>query len=108
MKNAVQHYAGNDNVVFLFVDTWESGKNVHEKVSKFISDNKYPFRVLMDSESTVVAQYKVDGIPTKFVIGPDQKVRFKSTGYGGNNEALVEELITMIEMAQSGGKIATP
>jgi hypothetical protein len=62
----------------------------------------------MDSESSVVSKYKVDGIPTKLVIGPDQKVRFKSTGYGGNNDALVEEMIAMIEIAQNGGKMITP
>ena len=108
MKNAVEHYAGNKDVVFLFIDTWETGEKIQDKVSKFISDNNYPFHVLMDAENAVVAQYKVDGIPTKFIIGPDQKIRFKSVGYNGNNEVLVEELIAMIDMAQSGGKTLTP
>lgn len=108
MKNAVEHYAANKNVVFLFIDTWETGENIPDKVGKFISDNNYPFHVLMDTENKVVAQYKVEGIPTKFIIGPDQKIRFKSVGYSGNNEVLVEELITMIDMAQGGGKTLTP
>lgn len=101
MQDAVEHYANDKNVVFLFVDTWEKGKNIEENVRKFISDHKYPFRVLMDTGDAVVSQYKVDGIPTKFIIGPDQKVRFKSVGYSGNNEQLVEELITMIEMTRA-------
>ena len=62
----------------------------------------------MDNENNVVTQYKVEGIPTKFIIGPDQRVRFKSTGFSGNNETLVEELVTMIEMARNGGKMLTP
>lgn len=99
MKNAVEHYAADKDVVFLFIDTWETGDNVHDKVRKFITDNKYPFHVLMDN-ADVVTKYKVDGIPTKFIIGPDQKIRFKSTGYGGNNDVLVEELITMIDLAR--------
>lgn len=108
MKNAVEHYKGNDHVAFLFVDTWENGAHIPDKVRKFITDNKYPFHVLMDSENAIVTQYKVEGIPTKFIIGPDQQVRFKSVGYSGNNETLVEELITMIELAQNGGKMLAP
>ena len=105
MKNAVEHYAQDPNVVFLFVDTWEKGENIPDKVNTFIKDNNYPFHVLLDGKDQVVANYKVDGIPTKFIIDKDQKIRFKSVGYGGDNEVLVEELITMIEMAQNGGKL---
>ncbi len=108
MKNAVEHYAGDKNVAFLFLDTWEKGENIPEKVKKFITENNYPFHVLMDSDNAVVTQYKVEGIPTKFIIGPDQKIRFKSVGFGGNIDVLVEELITMIDMAQKGDKTLTP
>ena len=59
----------------------------------------------MDSENAVVESFAVDGIPTKFVIDGNQRIRFKSVGYGGNNEALVQELITMIELAKNNGKI---
>ncbi len=101
MKNAVEHYAADKDVAFLFVDTWEQGNDVKQKVSKFISDNNYPFNVLLD-EGKVVAEYKVTGIPTKFIIDGDQKIRFRAVGYSGNNELLVEELVTMIEMAKKG------
>jgi thiol-disulfide isomerase/thioredoxin len=105
MKNAVQQYASDPNVVFLFIDTWEGGDGIQDKVKKFITENNYPFHVLMDIDNSVVTKYKVEGIPTKFVIGPDQKLRFKSTGYSGNNEALVQEMIAMIEMARNNGKV---
>ena len=108
MKNAVEHYASDKDVVFLFIDTWEKGDRINDKVRKFITDNNYPFHVLMDEESKIVTQYKIEGIPTKIIIGPDQKIRFKSVGYGGDNLALVEELITMIDMAKQGSKILTP
>lgn len=100
MKKAVEHFASDQSVVFLFVDTWEGGDNVQGKVSDFISTNNYPFHVLMDMESQVVKDYKVGGIPTKFIIGPDQKIRFTAIGYGGNNDELVEELKTMIQLVQ--------
>ncbi len=101
MKNAVEHYASDQNVVFLFVDTWESGDNVQEKVGDFIDANNYPFHVLMDIENKIVADFGVSGIPTKFIIGPDQRIHFKAVGYGGNNDELVEELKMMIEMVQA-------
>jgi len=105
MKNAVEHYAQDKNVVFLFIDTWENGENIPERVSNFIKDNNYPFHVLLDGKNEIVTNYKIEGIPTKFIIDKDQKIRFKAVGYGGNNEVLVEELKTMIEMAQNGGKL---
>jgi len=100
MKKAIEHYASDQSVVFLFVDTWEGGDNPQGKVTDFISTNNYPFHVVMDSENKVVADYKVGGIPTKFIIGPDQKIRFTAIGYGGNNDELVEELKTMIQLVQ--------
>jgi thiol-disulfide isomerase/thioredoxin len=100
MKKAVELYSTSENVHFLFVDTWENGENIQDRVAKFISDNEYPFHVLMDAENKVVSNFKVEGIPTKFIIGPDQKIRFKAVGYSGNNEELVEELKTMIELVQ--------
>jgi len=108
MKSAVEHYAADKDVVFLFVDTWEKGANIPAKVKQFITENNYPFRVLMDTDNSVVEQYKVEGIPTKFIIGPDQKIRFKSVGYSGNNDLLVEELMTMIDMTKQGVKTGTP
>jgi len=100
MKKAVEHYASDQNVVFLFVDTWENGDNIDAKVADFIKTNNYPFHVLMDSEAKVVNDFKVSGIPTKFIIGPDQKIRFTAVGYSGNNDELVEELKTMIQLVQ--------
>ena len=100
MKKAVEHFASDQNVVFLFVDTWENGDNIDARVADFIKTNNYPFHVVMDSEAKVVNDYKVSGIPTKFIIGPDQKIRFTAVGYSGNNDELVEELKTMNQLVQ--------
>lgn len=106
MQNAVNKFENSNDVEFVFIDTWESGKNVKEKVAEFISENKYTFNVLMDSESKIVAEYGVSGIPTKFIIDKDGNIRFKSIGYSGNNEKLVNELSLMIEIL--GGTVPTP
>jgi thiol-disulfide isomerase/thioredoxin len=106
MKTAVEKYKDNPDVVFLFVDTWENGDDREKKVTDFIAQNKYPFHVLYDpakakegSDCVIVEQFKVDGIPTKFVIDRNNNIRFKSVGWGGNADELVNELTAMIDMA---------
>ena len=61
---------------------------------------KYDFHVLMDNENKVVEQFKVEGIPTKFVIDKNGTIRFKSVGFGGSNDKLISELSAMIDMAK--------
>ena len=108
MQKAVTKYADNDQVEFLFIDTWEStsGEAREKGVTDFITSNEYTFNVLMDTpkeegsrEYDVVSAYEVDGIPTKFVVGPDGKIKFKAVGFDGNTDGLVEELDMMIALA---------
>ena len=80
----------------------ENGDTFDEKkkaASDFITEKEYPFTVLMDAKDKVITSYKVDGIPTKFIIDKDNKIRFKSVGYAGSSDKLVKELKMMIEMA---------
>ena len=56
----------------------------------------------MDYDNKVVEQYKVDGIPTKFVIDKNNHIRFKSVGFSGSTDGLVDELAMMIEMSKTG------
>ncbi|MBX2876479.1 MAG: redoxin domain-containing protein [Saprospiraceae bacterium] len=102
MQKMVDLYKDNDKVAFLFIDTWESAKDKDKAVSEFINKNEYTFQVLMDKKDEVVAKYKVEGIPTKFVLDGNGKIRFKSVGFAGNDEALMTEMNLMIELA--GGK----
>lgn len=104
MKMAVNQFKDDPDVKFVFVDTWENGDKdkVKANVAKFIEDNAYPFHVLMDMDNAVIAKYKVDGIPTKFVIDGNSKIRFKQVGFGGNDDALLEEMAVMIQMAREG------
>ena len=39
--------------------------------------------------------------PTKFVLGPDGRIKFKSVGWNGNTDKLAEELAIMIQLTQS-------
>jgi thiol-disulfide isomerase/thioredoxin len=70
MQELVTKYKGKD-VEFLFVNTWERGKENSETVKKvgtFINDKKYSFNVVFDFDDTITAKYKVGGIPTKILI----------------------------------------
>jgi peroxiredoxin/tetratricopeptide (TPR) repeat protein len=109
MKMAVDRYKEDPNVKFLFVHTWERGDlNALQNAKKYVTENNYPFEVLMDLQdkvtglNKVVDSYKVTGIPTKFVIDKDGNIRFRFTGFSGGNDAAVEEVSAMIELAKKG------
>ena len=99
MSKTLTKYKDNENIKFLFVDTWESVENKLQNAKEFMNKKNYPFYVLMDNDNKMVADFKVSGIPTKFVIDKEGKIRFKSIGFSGNDDALVDELTTMIELA---------
>lgn len=100
MQKMVTKFKDDPSVKFLFVYTWESGENKEKDARDFISANKYDFHVLMDNENKVVEQFKVSGIPTKFVIDKNGNIRFKSVGFGGSDDGLVQELSAMIDLAK--------
>lgn len=108
MKKAVEKFKSHPDVAFVFIDTWENDADREKKVTDFIAKNEYPFQVLYDQAKSketderdfaVVGQYKVEGIPTKFVIDRNSNIRFKSVGWNGNADELVNELTAMIDMA---------
>lgn len=69
MQDLVTKYKGK-NVEFLFVNTWENGKEdeIFKKVTTYITDKKFDFNVIFDSKQEVVTNYKIEGIPTRIVI----------------------------------------
>lgn len=100
MQQMVTKYKNDPQVKFLFIDTWETVDNKEKNAADFINENKYDFHVLMDNDNKVVDQFSVSGIPTKFVIDKNGKIRFKSIGFNGSDEGLVQELTAMIEVAK--------
>lgn len=105
MQKMVNKYKDNPDVKFVFVDTWERGENKHKDASDFIAANKYTFHVLEDVDNKVVEQFKVNGIPTKFVIDKNGNICFKAIGFDGSDEKLISELTAMIELAQGTAKM---
>ena len=99
MQKMVTKYKDDPNVKFVFIDTWEREENKLKNASEFIDKNKYSFHVLMDNDDKVVAEFKVEGIPTKFVIDKNGMIRFKAVGFDGSDDKLISELTAMIDMA---------
>jgi peroxiredoxin len=122
MQLAVTKFKDDPNVKFLFIDTWETVENYQAEAKKFIADNKYTFNVLEDEKNAdgkhgkVVADFGVEGIPTKFIIDGNGNIRFKHIGFDGSKEGLVDEVSTMIDIAahptsaavQGNEKVAGP
>lgn len=108
MQKAVDKYKGSDDVVFLFVDTWENGDDKKKNAGDFIQSKKYSFNVLLDNDSNVVSKFGVSGIPTKFIIDKAGKIRFKAVGFNGNDDELVKEISTMVEIAGGTAPGAQP
>ncbi|MGV3657461.1 MAG: TlpA family protein disulfide reductase [Chitinophagaceae bacterium] len=99
MQKMVNKYKDNDKVKFVFINTWENADDKAKLAGDFIAKSKYNFHVLMDNEDKVVQQFKVDGIPTKFVIDGNGVIRFKSVGYNSSEDLMMAELDAMIDLA---------
>lgn len=104
MQQVVNKYKNDDDVAIFFVDTFEDGEDRIDKVSDFINDNNYDFNVLIDPKKDssrkheVADKYGITGIPTKIIIGPSGKIKFKSVGFNGSAEKTVSEIDAMIEI----------
>jgi thiol-disulfide isomerase/thioredoxin len=96
MKKALEKYSDNNNVEFLFVNTWEKSGEPGENASKYLKENKYPFHCIIDPDGKVTAQYEVTVIPTKIFIDKEGKIRYRSTG--ADVDTMIEEIDTVIKL----------
>jgi len=107
MQMALNKYRDHKDIVFLFIDTWETGDHYIQEAAKFIDENKYAFQLLFDEKgkdgrlSKVRSLYGVDSVPTKLIIDRNGNIRFKTTGFNGTSAELLEELSDMITMVDS-------
>lgn len=101
MQLAVNQYKNDPGVAFVFIDSWEKGADKAKNAADFVASKGYTFNVLLDNDDKVISSYGVSGIPTKYVLDRNGKIRFKAIGFEGSDEALAEELSLMIEVARS-------
>jgi peroxiredoxin len=98
MKKAVEKYSDDENVKFLFVNSWERVEEKKSNAQDFIKKNNYPFHVLMDYDNKVIGDFGVAGIPTKFIVDKNGNIRFMSVGFMGNVDQLADEISVMINL----------
>ncbi|CCH01483.1 Thiol-disulfide oxidoreductase resA [Fibrella aestuarina BUZ 2] len=95
MRQARDYFKNDPNVQFLFVNTREGGPV--SRVQNFVARQPYTGVIPLDLNQRVSDAYGVQGIPTKVIIDPKGRVRYRSIGYSGNAEATADELTLVIE-----------
>ncbi|WP_442588643.1 redoxin domain-containing protein [Pedobacter sp. AW31-3R] len=106
MQMTVNKYKNDPKVKFLFIHTWESVDDPKTDAIKYLADNNFNLPLYMDvrdpetKKNPAVSLFDVKGIPAKFVIDGTGNIRFSTSGFGGTNEAAVNELSTMIELSR--------
>jgi peroxiredoxin len=90
MQKVIKKYNEDTSVVFLFIDVWEnkSPEKMQQLAARFIKERNYDFNVLLDANDKVVNEYKVTGIPAKFII--DKKGEIVFMGETTNIEIEIE------------------
>lgn len=76
MQELVRQFQ-NEDVEFFFINSWENQEpdKIKEKVVQFLEEKGYNFNVLFDYNDEVISSYKVQGIPSRFLIGKDGNIR---------------------------------
>lgn len=106
MQAAQEMYADDEDVQFLFINTWERDKEYKTKVPAFIAKNNYPFEVLYDDQKdletgeVLAGKYGVRGIPAKFIIDKEGNIRYFLTGSTPNVDYIKLEMKELIETAK--------
>jgi len=96
IKKAIQKYADDNNVKFIFINTYENQKTTVEDVKRFISQNNYPFDVLLDKDSKTANKYGLTGIPTKIFIDKNGNKRYMSAGFDENK--ILDEIDILVKL----------
>jgi thiol-disulfide isomerase/thioredoxin len=100
MQKAAEKYKNDPNVVFGFVNTFErvGQENWKNHVNKFVTNRGFTFMdPLLDTNNETSQAYGVQGIPAKFCIDKDGKIKHKGSGYLGSTDAVFNEMVEWIE-----------
>lgn len=107
MKEAANKYKNNPNVKFLFVHTFEKGKEAVAEAKKYLQDNDYDFDLYMDLKNSTTRTNQaaealnIHAIPTKIVVDPNGNIRFRATGASLSKDKVVSELSAVIDIIEN-------
>ena len=108
MQLAVDRFENDKTVEFLFIHTWENVADPLTDAKNFLAKRNYHFDLYIDQKDPAtnvppaVTAFGAKGIPAKFIIDGEGRIRFKMEGFEGTAEAAAEELVQMVEMARQG------
>lgn len=100
MKKAMEKYADRDDVVFVYVNTFERvpAETTRSHVESFVNRRGLDFlNTVMDEGNQTAFLYGVESIPTKFFIDKEGKFLHMSRGFAGSDDAVVEEISEWVE-----------
>lgn len=78
MQEIINKYKNDQEVEFLFIDVFENAnpKKMQENAAKVLKENNYSFNVLLDINDKVSKDYKIESIPSKFIIDKKGNITF--------------------------------
>jgi len=82
-----------ENLVILGTNSWEERQ---DNLDSFLKEYNITYRVLLDSDDKVIGEYKVEGIPTTFLIDKNGIIRYSTLGLSNNKNIIqrhIEELL---------------
>ena len=105
-QDLVDSYASADDVGFLAITTDKDPSETRE----FLDETGYRFTVLFDKGSET--DFRVNGLPTHIILGPEGRIQYKSSGFPGA-ERYTKEMqwrIEALRVAEEGepGSAAAP
>lgn len=106
MQMLVNKYKDDPNVKFLFIHTWETVKDPKSDALNYLLTHNLNLPLYMDvkdpdtKKNPAVSSFGVKGIPAKFVIDGNGKIRFKASGLVWPDEAAVKELSAVVELSR--------
>jgi len=109
IEKALNHFALNKNVVFLFIDARETSPGFQKIVKAQMKKNQYDFHVIFDETGPAGLQnmqylaYGMPGIPIKFIIDANGINRYQLIGYNLKQSAAESsaELISFVERTKA-------
>lgn len=108
MQKLVDKYQSDTTVQFLFINTLEPG-DAHSKATNYFAKHNYEMDLFIDpmdpvtKQSPAYAALSGHGIPYKLIIDTTGVIRYKSVGFAGGNDELIERLSIMIERTRKRG-----
>jgi len=82
-----------EDLVILGTNSWEERQ---DNLDSFLKEYNITYRVLLDSDDKVIGEYKVEGIPTTFLIDKNGIIRYSTLGLSNNKNIIqrhIEELL---------------